>query len=587
MLFSVPIEDRGRAMPSFEIPSDAPDASLARVARRLRVPFSRGFVMRAVAAHPRAQSLLALVEVAPTLGMKVTAAEVDPSALGELHLPAIVHFRDGGGEGFGVIEKVRADVVEVWDGAHGRRTVGRGDFIERWSGIVALVERAGRPTSNEPGHRRARVAESLFNVPRPVGMFGRAGRLLRVLFGALLVALVAAAVMAGPGRDRVAAAAVALLSGLGLTVSIVAALATSAEGNPLSERVCARGKLVDCHSVLTSKYARVFGISLSDVGVAFFGAVLLLLSTRAARGPSPETWGTLAIAFAASAPASLLLTALQVKLRRVCVLCLGVHVAVLAGTALTWSALRPVHWEATPVIANLSVFVLLFVIVLFFVAAYFRKAHGLEVVTALHRRVSGSPFASLADLLTQAPTGTRGAELGVRLGAAGAVHELTVLVHPSCNRCTPVMQEVAALARSGLVDAYVGLVPKDPTEADRDACAAVVAAGLSLGSDRLYDVYGAAKRAWRELSTGDPVHALARELDAAGADLHASLGAARALVGRSEKIVDAHAEGTPAVLFDGRVFRGPLSHLAMLLTEHPELLEPLRLAQEPESPARG
>ena len=46
------------------------------------------------------------------------------------------------------------------------------------------------------------------------------------------------------------------------------------------------------------------------------------------------------------------------------------------------------------------------------------------------------------------------------------------------------------------------------------------------------------------------------------------------MVLRAERFVDDHAEGTPAVFVDSRLYRGELSHLAFLLQEHPELLEP-------------
>jgi hypothetical protein len=43
-------------------------------------------------------------------------------------------------------------------------------------------------------------------------------------------------------------------------------------------------------------------------------------------------------------------------------------------------------------------------------------------------------------------------------------------------------------------------------------------------------------------------------------------------VERAERAVDDHADGTPAIFFDGRPYTAPLAHLAFLIEKHPELL---------------
>lgn len=572
-----------------DIPSDGPEASLARVVRRLRLPYSRGFVARLVAAHPRAQTLLAVTEVAPSLGLKATAAEAGPADLAALDLPLIVHFRGSGAGGFGVLEGVTADGFRVWDSAHGARVIGRDAFLASWSGIVAVFERAGGERAREAHHLSHRLAERVFNTPEAPGLAGgRGATALRAALGAVLVALVAITVARAPAGDRLAGAAIALLSLTGLLVTIITAISTATHANALSERICARGKLVDCHSVLTSKYSRVFGISLSDAGIAFFGGILLLLAASAVPGGGEATWAAVGIAYAASIPFSLVLIGTQIRMRQLCTLCLAVHAVNASAAATAWSSLRPDDFSTARVFSALLLLGLFVAVVLFLAVPYFRKSQGFAVVSDMHGRLSRSPFASLAALLTEEPTELRGADTGVRVSTEPAEHELVVLVHPSCNRCTPVLQEMTALAQSGMVDAYVGLVPK---EADRGACAAVVAAALAQGPARIFDAYGAAKKSWGSLMTSDPVAALAGAMEESPDPIAARLLDARRMIDRSERLVDAHAEGTPAVFFNGRVFRGPLAHLALLLAEHPDLLRSTLLGadaardSEPVSPS--
>jgi hypothetical protein len=123
-----------------------------------------------------------------------------------------------------------------------------------------------------------------------------------------------------------------------------------------------------------------------------------------------------------------------------------------------------------------------------------------------------------------------------------------------------------------MVTAYVGLAPKDPDEPDRRACSAVVAAGSSGGPERLIEAYAAAKKQLRAMMTGDPVAVLATELDVDPASIAESVEEAARLTHAAEELVDAHAEGTPAVFFDARLYRGELTHLAFLLENHPNLL---------------
>src|SRR5688500_13749134 len=113
------------------IPADGPDTVLARVAALLNVPVPHGLIERSLAAHPRPTSLVALVDVGGQIGLNVRPVKANASALGDLTLPAIVHFDGPGGGGFGVLEAVEPDGLRVWDRAFGPRLVERDAFVSR------------------------------------------------------------------------------------------------------------------------------------------------------------------------------------------------------------------------------------------------------------------------------------------------------------------------------------------------------------------------------------------------------------------------------------------------------------------------
>jgi uncharacterized membrane protein len=561
-----------------DVPTDGPEAALSRVVARLRLPYSRSFVARAVAAHRQPQSLLALVEVARTVGLKVTPAEVDPSALEELDLPLIAHFNGSESGGFGVLEKVTPEGYSVWDSTHGARVIQAEEFMRHWSRIVALLERDASGALKEKGLLRNRLVERVFGrIEPPAVTASRSAGLVRAALGAVVGTLLVLAVAAAPSDDRIAAGAVALLSAAGFAVAALAAVSISSQDNALSDRICARGKLVDCHSVLTSKYSRVFGIPLSDVGVSYYAAILLLLASGAVATGAPGVWAIAGVAYVASLPAALILIAIQISMRQLCTLCLAVHAVNAAAAMISLLWLRPNEWPARGTASYALLLVLFFCITLFFAIPYFKKSQGLQILGAMRRRISGSPFASLAEILTEEPRGIRGEEYAVPMGGPAAAHELVVFVHPSCNRCEAALVEVGGLLESGLVSIAIGLVPKDPDEADRHMCAAVVAAGIGAGPELVRPAYAAAKKNLAAVMSKDPVPILATELSVPAESITSALDEARRRVDRAEAVVDAHAEGTPAIFLDARLYRGPLTHLAFLLARHPDLLDETRL----------
>lgn len=568
-----------------DVPTDGPEAALSRVVARLKLPYSRSFVARAVAAHPRPQSLLALVEVGRTIGLKATPAEVEPSALSELDLPLIAHFEGSGSGGFAVVERVGPEGYTVWDSKHGTRVIEPEDFLRHWSRIVALLERDPTGAVTEKGLWRNRIVERVFGRIEPPAVTGsRSAGLVRAALGTLVAALLGLAVGAAPADDRIAVAAVTLLSIVGFAVATLTAVSIASQDNALSDRICARGKLVDCHSVLTSKYSRVFGIPLSDVGVSFYAAILLLLGTGAVASGWPGPWAVAGIAYAATLPAAVVLIGVQISMRQLCTLCLAVHAVNAAAAIISLLWLRPRAWPLEDAASYALLLALFFCTALFFAIPYFKKSQGLRILGAMHRRISGSPFASLAEILTEEPRGVRGEDHAVPMPGPAADHELVVFVHPSCNRCEAALVEIQGLLESGLVRIAIGLVPKDPEEADRHMCSAVVAAGIAGAPGTVRAAYAAAKKNLAAVLAEDPVPVLAGELSLSTESIAGALRDARGRVDRAEAVVDAHAEGTPALFFDGRLYRGPLTHLAFLLAAHRDLLEETR-AGRIEAPA--
>lgn len=577
-------------MDDSQIPTDGPEIVLGQLARRLGLRYSRTHVARSVARHPRPSSLLALVEVAGGLGISVTAGRADVSALEDVDLPAVVHFNGTQGGGFGVLEGVAPDAFKVWDGSRGAHLVARRDFLERWSGVIGLVERAEERGEPEKAYLRNRLTEVVFSGYEPPAIVGhKAATVLRALLAVLTVALLVLGVSSFPTGDRGAVAAIAVLSLCGLGVTILTGVSIGAQDSALSDRICARGRFVDCHSVLGSRYSRIFGVPFSDIGISFFGSIVLLMTAAALVADPTNLAAAVALVYAASIPLSLALIGVQIGMRQLCTLCIAVHSVNLSSAAIAWFWLRPRGWALGDIVAPTLLLALHFFLLLFLVIPYFKKNQGLRIVAAKHLRISRSPFAALAEILTEKPTAVIADRHAVALDGPGGEHELVLFAHPSCGKCDAAIGDVRALAAAGLISAYMGLAPKDPDESDRRACSAVTAAALVLGPERAVEAYGAAKRRLREMMTEDPVAIISEETSISESQVRGFAHEAREILDRAERFVDEHAEGTPAVFFNSRLYRGELGHLAWLLQRHPDLLADTRLPREgdPDHKLRG
>jgi uncharacterized membrane protein len=394
---------------------------------------------------------------------------------------------------------------------------------------------------------------------------------VRGILASLAIGLLALGVVSLPGDVRLPALVITVLSVLGLVVTVIAALSVASENNPLADRICSRGKYVNCQSILSSRFSRVIGFPMSDIGIALYGSVLLLVASGVLADGGTDVWSIITLVFLISVPFSLALIGIQLAMRQICTLCLAVHAVNLSCAAIGWLWLDPAMPPASDLVPALLLFGLFYSLLLFFVVPFFRKHQGMAVLSRMYGRISGSPFASLADLLAEGPTSARPADFAVPLGDSTAAHELTVFVHPSCNKCNSVFAEARTLMQAGLVRASVGLAPKDPEESDRRACATVVAAGLSAAP--LEIAYAAAKKDLKAMMGADPVGVLTTGLSVERSAIERSIERAREMVLHAENFVDDHAEGTPAVFVNSRLYRGELSHLAFLLQEHPELLE--------------
>jgi uncharacterized membrane protein len=568
-----------------DVPSDGPAEVLAEVLQRLHLRYSRTHVRESLARHAQPGSLLALVQTAPSLGLKATAGQGDLETLDELgedELPALLHFQSGPQGGFGLLEAVSPPGTDaprafrIWDSRRGSREVQRDTLAALWSGVVVFLERdgVGEP---EPGYLRHRARELLLEEwkPRTELAGPSASPWVRVGLAAPLGVLLVLAVLAQPPGLRVHAAVLTVLAGVGLAAAL-SALSWTRGGR--ASRLCGGGGPLDCESVLLSAWARPAGIPLAGLGTAFFGALLLLLCTSALGGGPAPVW-LAGAAFLPTLPLSALLVGAQVRMRRFCTLCMGVHVVDLSGAAIFLFGLWP-DWPAPPpgLLPTALLLALLFGLLLSSTVPLLSRGGEDESLLREHTRLLRSPLATLAQLTLEPRLALDGEALGPRLGEADAPHVLVMLAHPACAHCGPVLEELEALVarRGDQVRAHVALAPMDPEDPrDEAACEALAAAGVAWGGELFLQLFRAAKQDYRRLlEAGEPLALVSADAGRAPEALARARELARARIRAATTLKQHHARGLPTLFLDGRRCEAPLAHVATWL-DSPALLAPL------------
>ncbi len=124
---------------------DCGASSLAIVCRYYGKAISLARIRQLVHTGVDGASLKAICEGANELGLAARAVKASPAGLGQLPLPAIVHWD---GNHWVVLYDVDDRHVKISDPAVGKRRMKRADFEARWSGYAALFDYTDRFATN-------------------------------------------------------------------------------------------------------------------------------------------------------------------------------------------------------------------------------------------------------------------------------------------------------------------------------------------------------------------------------------------------------------------------------------------------------
>lgn len=237
----------------------------------------------------------------------------------------------------------------------------------------------------------------------------------------------------------------------------------------MSSLFCAQGPGSSCKSVLGSRYAKILGVPLADIGMIYF---LGLLSIHLLHGTLPKIITYITIASALFVPIFIYIQAKLIK--RFCSACLIILALVLVVASLGFSELLFKGARTQSVSINCTLLNLLSFVLPGVVWAFFRPSLLLEVQK--NRRVkdvnynSADTFEALTSKYMLIPTHEVGSLAGdIILGLENADIQNGVIVYLSagCGSCSRVFHEFKQMKEQGLLPGKVALRLKaDPLSTD-------------------------------------------------------------------------------------------------------------------------
>lgn len=499
--------------------------------------------------HPQYPSMQSLSDTLHHWGFDNAALRLIPEQLAELPYPFIAHFRDEGGKFIGVLDR-KKDQFRITDGLK-ESWVDMVTFEKSWSGAILLVE--PKDNNGDPEYSHKRNVEVLQKLRVPV------------LFS-VFAALVLFTLLMLPAFSLVVVS-YAFLSIVGLALSTaLVSLHVDGKGSP-ARRLCQTSDTTDCHSILDSPAAKLFGLfSWAELGMIYFGFQLVALLVGVLSQQVASTLGILAVLGFVAVPYVPYSIYYQAKVvRQWCRFCLGVQAVLTLQASLVFLT-NPFSFNNfsifsyTPFLWGVALPVLIWLIVK---PLWIESIKGKEAIQNLRRFQSNEKLFTemLASQATMPPIPRDMPVL--RYGNPEAANTLTVVTNPFCGPCAQMHERIDKLlaANPFIKIETIVLTGDDPNEKR----ARLAALWLAL-QEKGQEVQMAMER-WYKLQTKDV------DFYAQGINDDAGEPQMEKVMASSQWVNNAKINSTPTVLLNGRRIPEPfqVEDLSYLLTNEPTL----------------
>ncbi|MEM7381378.1 MAG: cysteine peptidase family C39 domain-containing protein [Bacteroidota bacterium] len=400
----------------------------------LRIPYTKEYLKDTVLTHPEHPSLLAIADAFDKYKIENLAISVGIQKLREMPLPCIIQVKRNHHTLFHVLKEFTGTEAICYDEKNALVRLPMESFQKSWTGVSLLVEK--NPDSQEEGILKKQRAKMGINALK-----------ISVLALFLLWGLLSFSSRVNQGTDLniYYTAAYTLVKLAGLVIGSMLLWFEVDEFNPTLQQFCSGGSKTDCNAVLNSKYARLFGDSLSLSTIAFsyfFGTLGYLLIS----GFSLSAMALLSNLSYLALPIILLSLYYQAfVIKQWCKFCIAIQLAL--GFEVLFASLSGIGVTQIEVSGLASLFALLLLPVLSWKLIkpllLHRKQSGL--VNRGLKKIKNNPavlksLLSKSDRLDQVPD-----QLGINIRRSTAEYNLIKVCNPFCGPCSkahPVLEEL-------------------------------------------------------------------------------------------------------------------------------------------------
>ncbi len=284
-----------------------------------------GTISDYIGSHPDFPSLKSVIDFFNETHVQNYALKFDERDLENFNHPFIAHLKEGGGRVI-FVYSVNTEHIIYADALKGRKIMPKSLFIEKWDGVVIVLE--PDELSGEAGYKYKRKVEIINNalLPTTILLF-----VFAVFYGIFLN-------NAFSFSQETVLFALVFAHVAGLTFSVLLMRQELNIKTRFTDKLCHIASNTDCDAVTKSKASKIFGpITWVDAGVAYFtgGLVSLFIS------PITDTLELLLLVSIFALPYPVFSIMYQwLKIRKWCPFCLSVQFTIIFEAVLAFGVLN-------------------------------------------------------------------------------------------------------------------------------------------------------------------------------------------------------------------------------------------------------
>jgi len=244
------------------IEKDNPTRVLTRLLIELKIPVTRQSISDELQKHPDYYSLLAFSDVLNNYDVPSSAYRLTFDQLAEVPLPFITYLTN---KSYAIVTQFNQKQITLSNERWNNKIFTIDEFKKQYAGSVLTAKKEAN--SGEADYVVKRRKEFVNDLVTPLSLTG------------LAIILVAFVLVNSSYLSffNLQIALLTLFKTAGLATSVLLLMQSIDVNNPLIQKLCGGNNNKDCNAILSSKAAKISGVSWSETGFFYFAGTWLVL----------------------------------------------------------------------------------------------------------------------------------------------------------------------------------------------------------------------------------------------------------------------------------------------------------------------